>query len=131
MTLKSIINRGLVTVYVPLASFVIGCGFLSNWYARTVLKSDRPELIMTVTIVIATIVGWVWWSYKIVKWKCWAFSQLNIEDGYELYYRAVAVGLIWPIGHVFNKTEIWTVSDLEQWSKIEPEIREFFKSKDS
>lgn len=132
MTVKQLINKGLITVYVPLASFVLGCAFISSWYATRVLKSDHSEIILILTTIIATIIGWFWWSYKIVKWKCWAFSKVTFEqDGYELYMRAIETGLIWPTGHVFNKTEIWTTADLENWSKIDPEIQELFIHKTS
>ncbi len=77
--------------------------------------------------MIAICIGWVWWSYKIVKWKCWAFSQLNLEDSCDLYIKAIEIGLIWPTGSIFNKTEIWTKKDKYNWSQIDSEIRSLFE----
>ena len=53
--------------------------------------------------------------------------KLTIDESYELYSKAIGVGLIWPTGSVFNKTEIWTKDDLNKWMKINPQIREIFE----
>jgi hypothetical protein len=127
MNLSSLINKGLITVYGPLVLFVVICGFISNWIAKSVLKLEKPDFITAIIVFIAIMIGWVWWSFKIVKWKYWAFSQVQIEDGYELYEKAIEVGLIWPTGSVFNKTEIWTARDKQKWTKIEPEIKQIFE----
>ena len=63
-----------------------------------------------------------------MKWKYWAFSKLTVEESHELYLKAIAAGLIWPVGSVFNKTEIWTKADKDKWAKLKPEIREIFES---
>ena len=126
-TLSSMINKGLLTVYGPLVSFVIVCGFIANWFATNILKSDIVDFIVMITVLISIFIGWIWWSYKIVKWKYWAFSQLNLDDSYELYSKAIAVGFIWPTGSVFNKTEIWTKDDRVKWTKINPEIKAIFE----
>jgi len=127
MNLNSIIIKGLIIVYGPLVSFVVACGFIANWIAMNILKSDKVDFIIMITVFIAIAIGWIWWSYKIVKWKYLAFSKLTIDESYELYSKAIGVGLIWPTGSVFNKTEIWTKDDLNKWMKINPEIREIFE----
>ncbi|MDO5969091.1 hypothetical protein Q4Q35_04655 [Flavivirga aquimarina] len=129
MNLKRLINKGLLTVYGPLTSFVLICGFTANWFAKNILNYEKSDFIITITVVIATMIGWIWWSYKIVKWKYWAFSQINIENSYDLYEKAIGVGLIWPTGSIFNKTEIWTEKDKQNWEKLNPEIRDIFKVK--
>lgn len=129
MNISKIINRGLITVYGPLISFVMVCSFASYWIASDLLKSDIVNIIVAITLFISILVGWTWWSYKIVKWKYWAFSQLTVEDSYELYSKAIEVGLIWPTGSIFNKTEIWTKDDKNKWLKINPEVLEIFESK--
>jgi len=127
MSLSKLINKGLITVYGPLVSFVVACGFIANWFATNILKSNKVDFIIMIVVVTAICIGWIWWSYKIVKWKYWAFSKLTIDESYELYSKAIGVGLIWPTGSVFNKTEIWTKEDLNKWMKINPEIREIFE----
>ena len=127
MNLRKLINKGLITVYGPLVSFVITSGFIANWIATNFLKSEKAEFIVMISVILAICIGWVWWSYKIVKWKFWAFSQINTEKSNELYLMAVGVGLIWPAGSVFNKTEIWTKDDKDKWLRINPEIRKLFE----
>lgn len=127
MKIQSLINKGLITVYGPLVSFVIVCGFLGYWYATNILKSDIVDFIVMIVAIIATCIGWIWWSYKIVKWKYWAFSKLTVEESYELYSKAIEAGLIWRTGSKFNKTEIWTKEDKRNWAKLKPEIRKIFE----
>lgn len=127
--LGSMINKGLLTVYGPLVSFVVACGFIAYWIASIILKSNIVDFIVMIAVLISILVGWIWWSYKIVKWKYWAFSKLDLNDSYELYSKAIEVGLIWPTGSIFNKTEIWTKGDKKKWSKINPEIKSIFEVK--
>ncbi len=127
MTLTKLINNGLLTIYGPLVSFVVICGLIANWVAKNILNYEESDFIVAMTVLFAVMVGWLWWSYKIVKWKYWAFSQVEIENSYNLYEKAIEIGLIWPTGSVFNKTEIWTKKDKENWEGISPEIRRIFE----
>lgn len=126
MKTNQLINKGLLTVYGPLVFFVIACGLIAKWFATNIIESDIADFIVMITVLISMVIGWIWWSYKIVKWKNWAFSQIGIEDSFELYEKAIGVGLIWPTGSIFNKTEIWTEKEKEKWSKLNPEIRTLF-----
>jgi uncharacterized membrane protein len=127
MNLTTLINKGLLTVYSPLFSFVIACTLIANWVATTILVSDIADFIVVVTFLASIGIGWIWWSYRIVKWKIWAFSQVDIEDSYSLYERAIGFGLIWPTGNFFNRTEIWTKEDKENWKQLDTEIQEIFE----
>ncbi|MEZ5148785.1 MAG: hypothetical protein R2759_17375 [Bacteroidales bacterium] len=82
------INKGLLTVYGPLVSFVVNCGFIANWIATNILKSDIVDFIVLIAVLVSILIGWTWWSYKIVKWKYWAFSKLDLNDSYELYTKS-------------------------------------------
>ena len=128
--MSKLINKGLLQVYGPLISFVVIFGFIANWYASNILKSKKVDFIVATTVIIAICIGWVWWSYKIVKWKYFAFSKLTVDESYELYSKAIGIGLIWPTGSVFNRTEIWTNEDKVKWLNINPEIREIFELDD-
>ncbi|ESQ76077.1 hypothetical protein ABAC402_06420 [Asticcacaulis sp. AC402] len=48
--------------------------------------------------------GWIWWSLAVPKWKLWAYSR--VENIKQLKREAVSEGLIWPDGHILEKTEI-------------------------
>lgn len=128
MKQRLIINKGLLTVYGPLVSFVVLSGFIAKWIATDILKSDFVDIIIAITILISICIGWIWWSYKIVKWKIWAFSQVEPVNSYKLYENAIGVGLIWPTGSIFNKTEIWSEKDKENWKKLKPEVQAIFEN---
>lgn len=128
MKQRQLINKGLLTVYGPLVSFVVFSGFIAKWIATDILKSDFVDIIIAITILISICIGWIWWSYKIVKWKIWAFSQVEPVNSYKLYENAIGVGLIWPTGSIFNKTEIWSEKDKENWKKLKPEIQAIFEN---
>ncbi|MEH6407515.1 MAG: hypothetical protein V7767_09555 [Leeuwenhoekiella sp.] len=127
MTVSKLIKKGIITVYLPLVSFVVICGFIAHWFAENILNSNKVNFVVMIVVIISVCIGWIWWSYKVVKWKYWAFSQLNTDDSYKLYAKAVGVGLIWPTGSVFNRTEIWTKEDKNKWQNINPQVREIFE----
>ena len=130
MNLGKLINKGLITVYGPLMTFVISSTLIAYWITKDILKLQTADIITTVFLFVFIFIGWIWWSYKIVKWKYFAFSKLTIDESYELYSKAIDVGLIWPTGSIFNKTEIWTNQDKKKWMNINPEIRRIFELED-
>ncbi|GAA3625572.1 hypothetical protein [Flavivirga jejuensis] len=121
MSLNSIIKKGLISVYIPLICIVILCVLI--------FRAVAENIPITIAFIISIFIGWIWWSYKIVKWKYQAFSKLNVNESHQLYIKAIESGLIWPTGSVFNKTEIWTKKDRLKWSAIDPEIQEIFSDK--
>jgi len=127
MNLSKLINKGLITVYGPLTTFVILSSIITYWITKDILKLEYADIITTIFLFVFIFIGWIWWSYKIVKWKYFAFSKLTVDESYDLYSKAIEVGLIWPRGSVFNKTEIWSEQDKKNWMKINPEIREIFE----
>ena len=130
MNLGKLINKGLIMVYGPLMTFVISSTLIAYWITKDILKLETADIITTVFLFVFIFIGWIWWSYKIVKWKYFAFSKLTIDESYELYSKAIDVGLIWPKGSIFNKTEIWTNQDKKKWMNINPEIRRIFELED-
>ena len=115
MNLSKLINKGLITVYGPLVIFVILSSLITYWITKNILELEKADIITTAFLFVFIFIGWIWWSYKIVKWKYFAFSKLTIEESYELHIKAIESGLIWPTGSIFNKTEIWTKEDKDKW----------------
>ena len=130
MNLGKLITKGLITVYGPLIAFVTSSTLIAYWITKDILKLGTADIITTAFLFVFIFIGWIWWSYKIVKWKYFAFSKLTIDESYELYSKAIDVGLICPTGSIFNKTEIWTNEDKKKWMNINPEIREIFEVED-
>jgi hypothetical protein len=50
------------------------------------------------------ILGWLIWSIQVPHWRLWAYQRVADID--ELKWSAVAAQILWPEGHVFQKTEI-------------------------
>jgi hypothetical protein len=103
-------------------------GFTANWYTSNIIKIDGSNILIAISIFISVCIGWIWWSFKIVKWKYWAFSKLTFEESNKLYLMAIESGLIWPSRSIFNKTEIWTKEDKKKWATINPNVQELFKA---
>ena len=52
---------------------------------------------------LGVALAWTWWSYAVPRWRIWAYAR--VADIATLKARAVQVGLTWPDGHVFERTE--------------------------
>jgi hypothetical protein len=109
---STLINKGMLSIYWPLISLMV-LPFLLL-LCLNIFTSRVSEYIFNTLIFIslsAIPIGWLYWSYKSVKWKIWAFSKIDLEEIEELYFKAIQAGLIWPKGSIFNKTEIWSKKD--------------------
>ena len=69
-------------------------------------QSDPPTLILLGLFLVGFVLAWFWWSVMVPRWRLWAWPR--VEDLASLKQQAVSAGLIWPDGHVFNKTEFRT-----------------------
>ena len=50
------------------------------------------------------VVAWLYWSLAVPRWRAWALR--SGADSEKLQRWAVATGLVWPRGSVFEKTEL-------------------------
>ena len=71
-------------------------------------KKAYSELQMTLGFVMAFILGWVVWSFTIASWRLWAFEKVDPKFHKQLKKEAIKAKLIWPDGHIFERTEIRT-----------------------
>lgn len=126
MKVRSRINSGLLKIYGPIVGFVSLITSVSYWILTDILMLELADVIGAGVLFISIGIGWLWWSVKIVKWKCAAFAGLSFEEGFELYTQAIGVGLIWPKGHIFNKTEIWSRQDRIRWGRLDPDVQLLF-----
>jgi hypothetical protein len=83
--------------------FIAAIAFAAWW-----LPGGRSESIGIAGAAIIGIGGWVaawtWWSWSVPQWRIWALR--NCVDWPALRKQAVAGGLIWPDGWIFEKTEL-------------------------
>jgi hypothetical protein len=49
------------------------------------------------------ILGWIWWSFSVPRWREWAMKKGADEELTQTL--AVRRGLVWPRGHFFERTE--------------------------
>ena len=60
-------------------------------------------LIFFSALFFGFLAAWCWWSFTIPKWRLWAYEK--VQDISLLKQKAVGIGLVWPDGHFFEKTE--------------------------
>lgn len=99
---KISVNRafwiGYALVNGPLMFLMFGLFFLS-------LQINLPELIELAAMLFVPIAAaWVWWSVVLPRWRVWALER--VDDPVVLLNRAIESRLMWPPGHMFERTEI-------------------------
>jgi hypothetical protein len=92
------ISIGLLVVNGPVLLLLLGP------VLAIVLKPEWSEL--SVAYPIFWVMAWLWWSLSIPRWRLWAYKR--VEHVQALKRAAVASGLTWPDGWIFEKTEIKT-----------------------
>lgn len=109
LTVDKAIQKGHQMVNYPIfAIMVLGLGL--TFFFAIYLQSG---LAMIVGFLLTFIAAWIWWSFRITKWRIWAFE--NCRNVHELKRRAINEKLIWPDGNRFERTEI---RSLEQKNRL-------------
>lgn len=103
------IGAGLLWINLPVLAIIFGAS------AAPVLVMYRPDdadaldpdsvvwLVMS-GLAVGFVLAWLWWSVMVPRWRLWAYER--VDDIAKLKRVAVAVGLIWPDGWIFERTEI-------------------------
>ncbi|MFK8004861.1 MAG: hypothetical protein AB8H03_00760 [Saprospiraceae bacterium] len=101
VTVKQAIKRGQKMVSFPSMSIMI-LGFI---FSLLLFNTDIHKAIPIIAFLSSLIIlPWLYWSFAIVQWRIWAFS--NVRNVHELKRQAIEGKLIWPDDSIFNKTEI-------------------------
>ena len=96
---QAAIDRGVAIVVQPvywIFSALIFVGVLVGMLAR------RP-LLGSVIVLAGFVLGWLWWSYSVPRWRRWALGRGADPD--ELQRMGEEKKLVWPRGHILEKTE--------------------------
>ena len=120
-SVEEVLKRGYWTVNFPIPFIMIGFGCVALYVTPLLVSKQYEGILAFLGLILGFCLGWLWWSYKIVKWRIWAFENTNKEDWITLKYEAIEQQLIWEDGNIFEKTEIR--SRVEQ-AKIEAINRE-------
>lgn len=119
VTVEQALSKGRWQLkYLPMmVSFgcIIGCYFLVEY---TFLKG----YIILFGFVLGFSMGWLVWSYYVMKWKIWAYE--NVRNIYELQRKAVNEKLIWDSGSWFEKTEFKNYEQKQKLKQLEKKFLE-------
>lgn len=59
--------------------------------------------IVSIAVIAGSGCAWLWWSFAVPRWRKWALQNGAPADRLQKW--AVATGLVWPKGWIFEKTE--------------------------
>lgn len=110
LSITKVINKGHIMVNLPVFVTIVGLPSLLHFF-------DLDKKIVLIGALIGIIIAWFIWSIMVTKWKIWAFER--VENVEELKSRAIDEKLIWPDGHIFERTEIRSKSDKLKLEKLE------------
>ena len=86
-------------MFAPLAAFVyIGRRYVSQPSTSFIVTA------MLALLLLGFVIAWCWWACMVPRWRVWAWQR--VDDLRGLRVSAVRAGLIWPKGHLLEKTEI-------------------------
>ncbi|NVK52198.1 MAG: hypothetical protein HWD85_04630 [Flavobacteriaceae bacterium] len=114
ITVDKAIKRGHLIVNLPVMLLMIGFPAL---FAYLFSLNIIPNWGIVVGFLIGFLSAWLYWSYKITKWRLWAFE--NVRNVHELKKRAIQEGLIWKDNKWYERTEIQSDSDKRKWKDLE------------
>ncbi|MCE9522310.1 MAG: hypothetical protein K8S25_07755 [Alphaproteobacteria bacterium] len=103
------ITIGLIWVNGPILPHMLGMPAVALVLLSPLISDGFAGLAMSVLFALGFVLAWFWWSVNVSKWRLWAYER--VADIQKLKNFAVAVGLTWPDGHVFERTEIKSKAD--------------------
>ncbi len=106
----------LPLMFAPLAAFLyIG--------PRYVNQPSTPFIVtaMLALLLLGFVIAWCWWAYMVPRWRVWAWQR--VDDLRGLRASAARAGLIWPKGHLLEKTDIRSKSIRERLTNLEANKR--------
>lgn len=121
VSVDAAIRRGLLYVNGPVALLLFSPMALSLALFRQLTRALGSEayafIVFCVGFLIGTVLAWLWWSYSVPRWRIWAYAR--VSDIPKLKARAVQVGLTWPDGHVFERTEFKSAAVVRRQRALE------------
>lgn len=113
ITVSKAISKGHLFVTAPV--FIVMFGTIG---AALYLGVEKllPFWIVPASFLIGPILGYLYWSYSITKWRLWAFE--NVRNVHELNRRSISQNLIYKEGSFFEKTEFRSADDKMKWKLL-------------
>ncbi len=100
---------GQLVVNLPVLMIIIGIsavGILFTAFIDMIISTLPSRFFLFgagVSIIVGSLIAWVWWSFSVPRWRQWALKNGAPED--ELQKWGVITGLVWPKSVIFEKTE--------------------------
>jgi hypothetical protein len=117
VTTSKAIAVGLVIVNGPVLLLLLGPLFVFAHLRDIALVPQSQNWLGLPALLGGFVLAWLWWSLSVPRWRLWAYSR--VSDIAELKAHAVSVGLTWPDGHVFERTEIKTSAHANEELQLE------------
>ncbi|MCR9166635.1 hypothetical protein [Phaeodactylibacter xiamenensis] len=105
-SIDEVIRIGQIEVNGPVAIIMFGIPIIAILVAPIIIPKEYVGISTVAGLFLGFILAWLWWSYRIVKWRIWAFENTEKSDWQKLKERAINQKLIWNDGSIFEKTEI-------------------------
>jgi len=105
-SVRQAINIGLVTVNGPVLPLLLAPMLMILPHMSQIEHAQGlgfAILLFFGSVISGLPVAWAWWSFSVPRWRLWAYER--VENIPRLKKRAVQVGLVWPDGHFFARTE--------------------------
>ena len=123
-SINEVLKKGQISVNLPVTIILVGGLILSIFLLPLILPEEDVGIGILIGVILCFVSAWLWWSYKIVKWRIWAFENTKKYDWNNLKQRAVSQQLIWSDGSIFEKTEIRSKEENQKINKINFEIKQ-------
>ena len=101
---QAVVAKGYKDVSLVSAFLMIGT-FITTIVLGVFVIDDKSGIFTGSGLVLGFVLGWLWWSYSVPRWREWALKQPGINPD-ELQKAAEVATLVWQKGHFFEKTEI-------------------------
>lgn len=128
-SINEVLKKGQINVNGPTTIILVIVPIISIFLSPKIFPKEYAGMGIFVGLIAGFVLAWLWWSYKIVKWRIWAFENTKKTDWNRLKQKAVIQKLIWNDGSIFEKTEIRTKEDIRKIKKINLEIEQIENSK--
>lgn len=109
---------GLIAVNGPVLLIMFGPLLLFGQMVNQGTIARTYNWLGLIVLAVGFVLAWLWWSISVPRWRLWAYER--VTDIPLLKVRAVTVGLTWPDGHVFGKTEIKSKSHVQREHELDP-----------
>ncbi len=113
---------GLLIVNGPVLALLCGPLFVFDQLQMRGLVSPSYNWFVVPIFLAEFLLAWLWWSLSVARWRLWAYER--VSDICALKKAAVNVGLTWPDGHFFSRTEIKSKAQALHEQQLDPGTEE-------